>query len=75
MNVAIVGDVKGQLEQIYDHISKYELKEKVKIDLLLCCGDFQTPRNLNDFECLVQPEKYRSMGSFYKYELFVSSFG
>lgn len=66
MNVVVVGDAKAELERIYDHILNHEQREKVKIDLLLCCGDFTTPRNLNDFECVVRPERYRSMGSFYK---------
>ena len=37
------------------------------IDLLICCGDFQSLRNLADFHSLAVPPKYRAMGSFYKY--------
>jgi len=38
-----------------------------KIDLLICCGDFQAVRNLDDLECMACPVKYRHMASFYKY--------
>lgn len=38
-----------------------------KIDLLLCCGDFQALRNELDLEGMAVPEKYKEMGTFYKY--------
>jgi lariat debranching enzyme len=41
--------------------------EQIKIDLLICCGDFQCPRNEVDMKCMSMPEKFLSMGSFYKY--------
>jgi len=41
--------------------------ENIKIDLLLCCGDFQAVRNEEDLECMATPKKYRTMNSFYKY--------
>ena len=37
------------------------------MDLLLCCGDFQSCRDLCDLHCCALPEKYRTMNSFYKY--------
>ena len=37
------------------------------MDLLLCCGDFQSTRNLSDLSCMACPDKYKSMCSFYKY--------
>lgn len=37
------------------------------VDLLLCCGDFQSLRTPADFHSLAVPPKYREMGSFYKY--------
>ena len=37
------------------------------MDLLLCCGDFQAVRNLADLKCMAVPDKYKEMGTFYKY--------
>jgi lariat debranching enzyme len=31
----------GELDIVYDTLRKLEEAEGVKIDLLLCCGDFQ----------------------------------
>ncbi|CAM9546103.1 unnamed protein product, partial [Choristocarpus tenellus] len=39
----------------------------VKVDLLICCGDFQCLRNSHDFEGIACPPKYRALGSFHKY--------
>ena len=44
-----------------------ELRDGRKIDLLLCCGDFEAVRNLDDLECMACPPKYRYIGTFYKY--------
>ena len=38
-----------------------------QVDLLLCCGDFQSTRNLSDLACMACPDKYKEMCSFYKY--------
>lgn len=67
MHIAIVGCIHGALEEIYGAIAESELQGGPKVDLLICCGDFQTIRNLNDLLCMARPEKYRDMGSFYKY--------
>ena len=39
----------------------------IQVDLLLCCGDFQSTRNLSDLACMACPDKYKEMCSFYKY--------
>ncbi|KAK9903387.1 hypothetical protein WJX75_004587 [Coccomyxa subellipsoidea] len=44
-----------------------EKKQNTKIDLLICCGDFQAVRNLDDLECLACPPKYRDLKTFYRY--------
>lgn len=56
-----------------------ETKENVKIDLLLICGDFQVTtllysgskskaiRNETDLHCMAVPDKFKDMGTFYKY--------
>ncbi|XP_006816795.1 lariat debranching enzyme B-like [Saccoglossus kowalevskii] len=67
MKIAIEGCAHGELEKIYATIQVLEKKEGVKVDLLLCCGDFQSVRNDSDLQCMAVPPKYREMASFYKY--------
>lgn len=82
VRIAVEGCCHGELEAIYSRLQKHERetfesfhqqKEQPgpllppPIDLLLCCGDMQTLRNLADFHSIAIPPKYRSMGSFYKY--------
>ncbi|XP_051566380.1 lariat debranching enzyme-like [Myxocyprinus asiaticus] len=67
MKVAVEGCCHGELDKIYESISYLENKEGVKVDLLLCCGDFQAVRNEGDMKCMAVPAKYRQMQTFYKY--------
>ncbi|XP_026151031.1 lariat debranching enzyme isoform X2 [Mastacembelus armatus] len=67
MKVAIEGCCHGELDKIYETIGYLEKKEGVKVDLLLCCGDFQAVRNEGDMKCMAVPAKYRMMQTFYKY--------
>ena len=67
MKIAVEGCCHGELETIYAAMEKIEKKEGIKIDLLICCGDFQAIRNKRDLECMSVPIKYREMGTFYKY--------
>lgn len=66
MKIAIEGCAHGELEKIYDSIQLLEEKENVKVDLLICCGDFQSTRNLNDLRCMAVPPKYYNICTFYK---------
>lgn len=66
MKIAVVGCAHGELDQIYEAIEDVEQEQNTKIDLLLCCGDFQAVRNQNDLQCMVRPKKYLSMCTFYK---------
>jgi len=63
----VEGCTHGELEKTYQTIQQIEEQEGTKIDLLLCCGDFQSTRNLSDLACMACPDKYKSMCSFYKY--------
>ncbi|XP_072384494.1 lariat debranching enzyme [Diabrotica undecimpunctata] len=67
MKIAIEGCAHGDLENIYDTIYVLEQKEGIKIDLLICCGDFQSSRNNDDLTCMAVPLKYRNICTFYKY--------
>lgn len=66
MKIAVEGCAHGELDRIYDAIEHLQKKENVKVDLLICCGDFQSTRNLDDLQCMAVPRKYQSMCSFYK---------
>ncbi|KAM4626141.1 lariat debranching enzyme isoform 1-T2 [Discoglossus pictus] len=67
MKIAVEGCCHGELDKIYETISFLEKKENTKVDLLLCCGDFQAVRNEGDMKCMAVPPKYRQMQTFYKY--------
>jgi len=67
MRIAIEGCTHGELEKTYQTIKEIEAQDGNKVDLLLCCGDFQSTRNLSDLACMACPDKYKSMCSFYKY--------
>ncbi|XP_040295596.1 lariat debranching enzyme [Bufo bufo] len=67
MKIAVEGCCHGELDKIYETIQFLEKKENTKVDLLLCCGDFQAVRNEGDMKCMAVPPKYRQMQSFYKY--------
>lgn len=66
MKIAVEGCAHGELEKIYDSIKHLEETENVKIDLLICCGDFQSTRNLQDLRCMAVPPKYYNICTFYK---------
>lgn len=67
MRIAVEGCAHGELENIYSTISEIEQKENIKVDLLICCGDFQSSRNEDDLTCMAVPPKYRHICTFYKY--------
>ncbi|KAJ8965672.1 hypothetical protein NQ314_003954 [Rhamnusium bicolor] len=66
MKIAVEGCAHGELENIYDTIQLLEEKEGIKIDLLICCGDFQSSRNEADLKCMAVPPKYSKICTFYK---------
>ncbi|KAF9662036.1 hypothetical protein SADUNF_Sadunf18G0011300 [Salix dunnii] len=67
MKIAIEGCMHGDLDKVYQTLKRIESQNGTKIDLLLCCGDFQAVRNEIDMESLNVPLKYREMKSFWKY--------
>ncbi|XP_019088880.1 PREDICTED: lariat debranching enzyme-like [Camelina sativa] len=67
MKIAIEGCMHGDLDNVYKTIQHHELIHNTKVDLLLCCGDFQAVRNEKDMDSLNVPRKYREMKSFWKY--------
>ncbi|GAB6031379.1 lariat debranching enzyme [Chamberlinius hualienensis] len=67
MKIAVEGCAHGDLDKIYDVISTLEKENGINVDLVICCGDFQSVRCLEDLECMAVPPKYREMKTFYKY--------
>lgn len=67
LKVAVVGCNHGELDKLYETIEFVEKRDNIKIDLCLCCGDFQAVRNEGDLSCMACPPKYREMNTFYKY--------
>lgn len=67
MRIAVEGCMHGDLDNVYSTLLHLEKAENTKIDLLICCGDFQAVRNAKDLESVNMPSKYRTMNSFWKY--------
>ncbi len=67
VRIAVQGCCHGSIERIYDILEACEKRDEKKIDLLICCGDFQALRNTTDFETMAVPHKYRDIGTFHKY--------
>ncbi len=67
MKIAVEGCAHGELETIYAALEDIQRRDNIKVDLLICCGDFQAVRNEVDLACMAVPPKYRKMCSFYKY--------
>ncbi|KAK3876224.1 hypothetical protein Pcinc_018966 [Petrolisthes cinctipes] len=67
MHIAVEGCSHGELDTIYNSISRLEEIHGFKVDLLLCCGDFQSVRNEQDLKCMACPVKYMEMHDFYRY--------
>ncbi|XP_048503390.1 lariat debranching enzyme isoform X2 [Beta vulgaris subsp. vulgaris] len=67
MKIAVEGCMHGDLDNVYKTIIELERAENTKIDLLICCGDFQAVRNKKDLESLNVKPKYRQMNTFWKY--------
>ncbi|XP_054818205.1 lariat debranching enzyme [Prosopis cineraria] len=67
MKIAVEGCMHGDLDNVYKTIQHLEKIHNTKIDLLICCGDFQAVRNEEDLKSLNVPPRYRSMNSFWKY--------
>jgi hypothetical protein len=54
-------------QQIYASIGRLEQASGQKVDLLICCGDFQAVRNKEDLATMNVPSKYLTMASFHRY--------
>ncbi|CEF66380.1 Lariat debranching enzyme [Strongyloides ratti] len=67
INIVTSGCTHGELDVLYRTIEELESQSGKKVDLVICCGDFQAVRNLGDLEYMNCPPRYRDLGTFYKY--------
>ncbi|XP_065360985.1 lariat debranching enzyme [Calliphora vicina] len=67
MKIAVEGCAHGELEKIYETIQELEKRDNIKVDMLLCCGDFQSTRNMEDLQTMAVSQKYQDICTFYKY--------
>jgi lariat debranching enzyme len=67
LRIAVVGCLHGSLKDVYDKIKYNESITDKKVDLLICCGDFEAVRNRDDLRYKSCPEKYKHMGQFQYY--------
>eukprot|EP00536_Pseudo-nitzschia_multiseries_P016266 jgi/Psemu1/220743/e_gw1.1061.11.1 len=67
VRIAVEGCCHGELDLIYDRLMDHQKTSGRKIDLLICCGDFQSLRNPADFHSSSIPPKFRRLGDFAKY--------
>jgi lariat debranching enzyme len=67
LTFAIEGCLHGELDRVYETIAYIERAQGLRVDVLLCCGDFQAVRDPADLESLACPPKYRALNSFYRY--------
>ena len=67
LNIAVEGCCHGELDLIYERLLGHQKQTGQTVDLLICCGDFQSHRNPADFHSSSIPPKYRRLGTFPKY--------
>jgi predicted phosphodiesterase len=54
-------DSGSRVRQIYASVKLLEERTAKKVDLLICCGDFQAVRNETDLLAMNVPQKYLTM--------------
>ena len=64
MRIAVVGCVHGELDKMYHAVEQCGYDD---VDLILCCGDVQSVRNVGDLTTMAIPPKYRQLGTFPHY--------
>ncbi|CXJ02645.1 RNA lariat debranching enzyme, putative [Plasmodium berghei] len=68
MIVAVVGCTHGELDLVYNTLNKLEKENNFKVNIVICCGDFQSIRYNIDNESLNVPNKYKKeVNDFTKY--------
>ena len=68
VRIAVVGCLHGNLKDVYDELAIIEKNTQTKVDILLCCGDFESMRNEYDLQFMSCPEKYKHLTQFMNYD-------
>ena len=55
MIVAQVGCLHGEVDKMYEKLRDWETLNAKKIDIVLCAGDFQSLRDMDDLDALKCP--------------------
>ncbi|KII74208.1 Lariat debranching enzyme [Thelohanellus kitauei] len=55
------------MDKMYRDLEDLEETQNFLIDLVICCGDFQSIRNETDLASMAVIRKHRKMGDFHKY--------
>jgi lariat debranching enzyme len=67
LNIALVGCVHGELDTIYNTLEALSRETGRAIDLVLCCGDFQSVRDESDLDSVAVPAHHRALHDFPRY--------
>ncbi|KAK6589375.1 Dbr1p-like RNA lariat debranching enzyme [Cryptosporidium xiaoi] len=67
MRIAVIGCCHGELNKLYDEISRNEVECGKKTDLVICCGDMQTVRNDEDLKNMAIKPHRSKYGDFLDY--------
>lgn len=67
MRIAIEGAGGGDLDRAYEAVRQLYVQKNIRVDLLICCGDFQPVRDEEDLEQIPRDPEYKSMRDFHKY--------
>jgi lariat debranching enzyme len=67
LRIAVVGCVHGEMEKMFESVSHVSVATGRAVDLVVCCGDFQSLRNIADLRSLSCPDRYKRMGEFHRY--------
>ncbi|KAL8273922.1 hypothetical protein Esti_002245 [Eimeria stiedai] len=65
--VAVNGCCHGELDALYALVERMQKEENIKVDLVICCGDFESLRSTDDLRFFCAPPKYRKLKDFHKY--------
>ena len=67
LRVAVIGCAHGELDDVYAAVEEASSRGERPVQLVVCCGDFEASRNVNDLQTMACPPKYRRLNSFWKY--------
>lgn len=68
-NIAVFGDIHGKQDLMVRAALRWQERSGVRVDLILCTGDFQAFRDETDMRAMACPEKYLKLGDYPDYHL------